>query len=66
MIKFAGFTDLHYDHIPDGEQRLNEFIDSIQGENLNFIISLGDLCHPIDESKSIISKLRKLNIPLYF
>lgn len=66
MIRFAVFTDLHYDYIPDGEQRLNEFIDSIQGENLDFIISLGDLCHPIDEYKVILTKLRKLNIPLYF
>lgn len=66
MIKFAVFTDLHYDHVPDGEQRLDEFIDSIRGENLDFIMSLGDLCLPIDENKFIISKLRKLNIPLYF
>lgn len=46
MIKFAVFTDLHYDHIPDGEQRLDEFIDSIRGENLDFIMSLGFMPPP--------------------
>ena len=66
MIKFAVFTDLHYDHIPDGSQHLNEFIESIQGKNFDYIMSLGDLCHPIDENKFILNELGKLKISLYF
>lgn len=52
MIKFAVFTNLHYDNIPDGEQRINGLIHSIRKENLDFIMSLGDL-FPIDENKLI-------------
>lgn len=66
MIKFAVFTDLHYDAIPDGAQRLADFIKEIQGEKVDFILSLGDLCHPVDENKFILSKLREQNIPVYF
>lgn len=66
MIRFAVFTDLHYDYIPDGEERLDDFIESIKDESLNFIISLGDYCHPMKENKHLIKKLESLNIPLYF
>lgn len=29
-IKFAVFTDLHYDAIPDGDRRLQEFIEKVE------------------------------------
>ena len=29
-IKFAVFTDLHYDHIHDGDRRIQSFIDSVK------------------------------------
>jgi predicted phosphodiesterase len=66
MIRFAAFTDLHYDHIYDGVARINEFIDTIKSEQLDFIISLGDLCYPTEKNKWILEKLRSINIPVYF
>ena len=30
-VKFAVFTDLHYDHIPDGDRRLHDFISKVKG-----------------------------------
>lgn len=50
-MKFAVFTDLHYDAIHDGERRINEFINSVKIKNIDFVIDLGDLCYP----KMIIS-----------
>jgi len=35
MIKFAIFTDLHYDFIPDGKERLDTFLDEVKDKNLN-------------------------------
>lgn len=30
MIRFAVFTDLHYDHIPDGDRRIKEFLETVR------------------------------------
>ena len=45
MIRFAVFTDLHYDHIPDGDRRIKEFLETVRLKNPDFILSLGDLCY---------------------
>lgn len=66
MIRFAAFTDLHYDHIHDGAERINEFMNTIKSEQLDFVISLGDLCYPTEKNKWILEKLRSTNIPIYF
>ncbi len=58
-MKFAVFTDLHYDVIHDANRRLAEFINHVKESKAEFIIGLGDLCHPIDEHKHIIDKLNE-------
>lgn len=65
-MKFAVFTDLHYDAIPDGDRRLHEFINSVKEENIDFIIELGDLCHPSVVNKHLISELKILGVPCFF
>jgi len=65
-VKFAVFTDLHYDHIPDGERRLQQFIDRVKKEKIDFVVELGDICYPIEENKIILKELGKLEVPCYF
>jgi 3',5'-cyclic AMP phosphodiesterase CpdA len=65
-LKFAVFTDLHYDVIHDGDRRIQEFIDSVQRENVDFIIELGDLCNPTKKNQQILDRLRGTGIPCYF
>ncbi len=65
-MKFAVFTDLHYDVIHDGDRRLHEFINSVKEENIDFIIELGDLCHPTDANKHLISELKEEGVPCFF
>jgi len=65
-VKFAVFTDLHYDHIPDGDRRLQEFINKVKKRNIDFIIELGDMCYPIHENRIILKALEKLGIPCYY
>ena len=64
-VKFAVFTDLHYEHSPDGNDRLEFFIDKVKSEDIDFIVQLGDFCYPIEENRSILSKFDSLKIPLY-
>lgn len=65
-VKFAVFTDLHYDHIPDGNRRLQGFIDKIKDTEIDFIIGLGDICYPIEENRVILEALNKTGIPCYY
>ena len=65
-LKFAAFTDLHYDIIHDSDRRLQEFIDSAMKAKVDFIVELGDLCHPSKENKHIVSKLKELGVPCFF
>lgn len=66
MIRFAAFTDLHYDHVFDGDRRIEEFLSAVENEKLDFIISLGDLCYPSEQNKQIITKLDSANVPVYY
>ncbi len=65
-MKFAAFTDLHYDAIHDGDRRIREFINSVKKENVDFVIELGDLCNPTDDNKHIIIQLKELGVPCLF
>ncbi|BCN31000.1 metallophosphoesterase family protein [Anaeromicropila herbilytica] len=54
-IKFALFTDLHHDVIPDGLERLNSFITRAREAEVDFIIELGDFCNPCHENEELLS-----------
>ena len=56
-IKFAVFTDLHYEHIPDGYERMKNFINNIKDEEVDFVIELGDFCNPKEENKFLLNML---------
>lgn len=63
-LKFAVFTDIHYDVIHDANRRLHEFINIIKKKNVDFIVELGDLCRPVEENTHIIDKLKEF-VPCY-
>lgn len=64
-IKFAVFTDLHYDVIPDGDKRLNEFISKVNKRKIDFIIELGDMCDPVKKNSAVLETLKKAGVPCY-
>ena len=68
MVRFLVFSDLHYDHIFDAKERLDELISKISDSSLHldFVISLGDLCRPISENVSVIRKLYNMGTPFYY
>ena len=65
MIRFLAFSDLHYDEVTDGDKRIEEIIDSACKRDLDFIVSLGDLCNPINENQKVLDKFNSLGIPFY-
>jgi len=66
MIRFAVFTDFHYDFIHDGDERLKELISRLKQEEIQFAVSLGDLCRPFSENRKIMEQLRECGIPMVF
>ncbi len=64
-IRFAVFSDLHYDHIHDGDKRIQSFVSKIRNEKLDFVIELGDFAHPVEDNKALLIKVRELEIPFY-
>lgn len=65
-MKFAVFTDLHHDQVFDGERRIREFLSFAEGEGVSFIVSLGDLCKPIEKNRGISDILGQVKVPVYF
>ena len=66
MVRFTVFGDLHYDEVSDGEKRVAELTEHIKEVQPNFVISLGDLCSPIEDNKEIVlKKFRKTGITMY-
>lgn len=66
MIRFLVFSDLHYDHVFDAKKRIDSLIGKINDLSLNFVISLGDLCYPIQSNKPIIDRFQGLQVPVYY
>ena len=66
MIKFTVFGDLHYDEVTDGSERIEELLSHVQEAQPDFVVSLGDLCRPVEENKTIVlEKLELMGVPVY-
>ena len=65
MIRFLVFGDLHYDEVADGDRRIDEILDVAKKRNLDFIVSLGDLCNPVEENRKVLERFKSLGIPFY-
>lgn len=65
MIRFLVFSDLHYDHVFDADERIKVLMKALDDTPCDFVISLGDLCCPIKENLQIAQTLRNLPVPFY-
>ena len=65
MIKFLVFSDLHYDDVEDGDKRVDNILANAQSRQLDFIVSLGDLCKPILANRKVLEKFNSLGVPFY-
>lgn len=65
IIRFGLCTDIHNDNAPDGCERLAAFIDRMNEENVDFIIQLGDFCHPIPDNVNFLTIWDRFEGPKY-
>ena len=65
MIRFLVFTDLHYDHVPDGDARVEALAARIESVRPDFVLSLGDLCRPIAQNRAVLRRLGAAGAPVH-
>ena len=65
-MKFCVFTDLHYDVIPDGDRRVRELLEHCLAQHVEFIVELGDLCHPTRENRKLMNQFQESGLQCYF
>lgn len=65
MIRFLVFTDLHYDHVPDGDARVEALAARIESVRPDFVLSLGDLCRPIAQNSAVLRRLGAAGAPVH-
>lgn len=54
-VTFTIFSDIHQDIMHDAPQRLQIIVDAAKSNRSDFLIQLGDFCHPIDENLDFIN-----------
>ncbi|ULL16930.1 hypothetical protein DVH26_22300 [Paenibacillus sp. H1-7] len=64
-IKFGVMADIHQDFMYRAEERLQQFIDRMNEENVDFIIQLGDFCFPYPQNKPFVAQWERFTGPKY-
>lgn len=65
MIRFLVFGDLHMEDCTDGMERLERILRHAQEEQVDFIVSLGDLCFPTEAHAPVMARLNTCGIPVH-
>lgn len=65
MIRFLVFGDLHLEDCTDGQERLEIILRHAKEEQVDFIVSLGDLCFPTENYLPVMEMLNSCGIPVH-
>ena len=65
-IRFLVFSDLHYDTVKDGDERIGKIIKKVKENQVDFCISLGDFCEPVLENKRLVNAFLQTKVPIYY
>jgi hypothetical protein len=64
-IRFGISTDIHKDVMNDADERLSTYIRKVKEQQVDFIIDLGDFCHPVPENKGFVEIWNSSPVPKY-
>lgn len=65
IIRFGVMSDVHHDLMPNAQLRVQEFINRMNAEKVDFIIQLGDFCFPIPENGSFLAAWEQFTGPKF-
>lgn len=64
-VRFGIIADVHCGAMPKAEERLERFLEDASTRDLDFVIQLGDFCHPEPASKSFVRLWEQYRGPRY-
>jgi len=64
-IKFGIISDIHHTATPDTDERLEVFMKKVEEEKPDFLMSLGDFAHPIQDNESFAKRFASSQSPAY-
>ncbi|MEO3944967.1 metallophosphoesterase [Gorillibacterium sp. CAU 1737] len=64
-VRFVVCTDLHADAVPDAKERLRECLDTVRRTSPDFLMVLGDLCHPHPHNQPLLDMIEESGVPCY-
>lgn len=64
-LTFGIAADIHHDFMYQAEERLSQFIEDMNREQVDFIIQLGDFCYPLPENRSFVNVWERFQGPKY-
>lgn len=53
-VAFGIIADVHHGFMPDAHQRLDRFLEEASHRRLDFVIQLGDFCHPVPAARPFL------------
>jgi 3',5'-cyclic AMP phosphodiesterase CpdA len=54
IIRFGIMADIHQDFMYGAQDRLQQFIDRMNEEKVDFIVQLGDFCYPLPKNREFV------------
>ena len=65
-VRFGAIADPHHGLAPDAQERLRAFVKAVNArDSLDFVIQLGDFCHPTEEGKECVALINRIRVPRY-
>jgi len=64
-VRFGVMADVHLDFMYQAEPRLKQFVDRMNGEQIDFVIQLGDFCYPLPENRSFLDTWESFKGPRF-
>ncbi|MFT6832829.1 MAG: Icc protein, partial [Planctomycetota bacterium] len=64
-LRFGLIADVHQDVMHDGVERITSFVTAMEGQDVDFVLQLGDFCQPKAANDAFIEAWRRFDGPRY-
>jgi predicted phosphodiesterase len=64
-IRFGVSADIHVDIIHDVEKRIHTYLEDMKKQQVDFLVDMGDFCHPLPKNKAIVDFWNSYGIETY-
>lgn len=65
-VSFGLSSDIHIDMMPDSKERIKTYLAHMKREKVDFLIDLGDFCHPTPNNIPFIDYWQSFGIKTYY